>query len=160
MEKSSLKYFLAFFIFSVFVSILVLYKLFPIRYYNTVVREAQGIDPLLVMALIKVESGFREDAVSPAGAVGLMQLMPSTFSWLKERFKLEGDIHRVEDNITFGLLYLSYLLNLYNGDLEKALAAYYVGPSRVGEFEREAAAYVKKVMNYYRVYKILYFWLR
>lgn len=160
MEKLSLKYFLAFFLFSVFVFILVLYKLFPIRYYDTVVREAQGIDPLLVMALIKVESGFREDAVSPAGAVGLMQLMPSTFTWLKERFKLEGDIHRAEDNIAFGLFYLSHLLNLYDGNLEKALAAYYVGPSRVEEFEREAAVYVRKIMNYYKVYKILYFWLR
>jgi soluble lytic murein transglycosylase len=153
------KYVLLFLLFSVCIVIFMFYKLFPIRYYEVVLREAQGVDPLLVMALIKAESGFREDAVSAAGAIGLMQLMPSTALWLKERFKLDGDIHQAEDNIAFGLFYLRYLLNLYNGDLERALAAYYVGPARVNEFEKKAKSYVKKVMDYYKMYRTLYFWL-
>ncbi|HBT40038.1 MAG: Lytic transglycosylase catalytic [Thermotoga sp. 50_1627] len=153
-------YILLFSLFSVCFVVFMFYELFPIKYYGVVHRESQGIDPLLAMALIKAESGFREDAVSAAGAIGLMQLMPSTASWLKERFKLDGDIRRAEDNIAFGLFYLRYLLNLYDGDLEKALAAYYVGPARVNDFEREAKSYVKKVMSYYKIYKTLYFWLR
>jgi soluble lytic murein transglycosylase len=153
------KYVLLFLLFSVCIVIFMFYKLFPIRYYEVVLREAQGVDPLLVMALIKAESGFREDAVSAAGAIGLMQLMPSTALWLKERFKLDGDIYRAEDNIAFGLFYLRYLLNLYNKDLERALAAYYVGPARVNEFEKKAKRYVKKVMGYYKMYRTLYFWL-
>lgn len=154
------KYFLLFLLFTVCITIFVLYELFPIRYYDIVSRESGDLDPLLVTALIKVESGFREDAVSPAGAIGLMQIMPQTADWLKNRFRLDGDVRRVEDNIVFGLFYLKYLMNLYGGDLERALKAYYVGPARVDEFEREATSYVKRVIRYYKIYRTLYFWLR
>lgn len=158
MRKSG--YVLLFFLFSVCVVIFALYRLFPVKYYEIVSRESRGIDPLLVMALIRIESGFREDAVSSAGAIGLMQLMPSTVSWLKDKYRLEGDVQRVEDNIAFGVLYLKYLLSLYQGDIQKALAAYYVGPARIDEFETEAKAYVKRVMGCYKIYRVLYFWMR
>lgn len=157
---SNSKYFLLFFLFVVCITVFVLYKLFPIKYYDIVSRESRELDPLLVIALIKVESGFREDAVSPAGAIGLMQIMPQTADWLKSKFKLDGDVHCVEDNIVFGLFYLKYLMDLYEGDLERALKAYYVGPARVDEFEQEATSYVKRVIRYYKIYRTLYFWLR
>ncbi|MEN3008430.1 lytic transglycosylase domain-containing protein [Pseudothermotoga sp.] len=157
---SNSKYFSMFLLFTVCITVFIIYRFFPIRYYDIVSRECKELDPLLVMALIKVESGFREDVVSPAGAVGLMQIMPQTAEWLKSKFKLSGDVRRVEDNIVFGLFYLRYLKNLYEGDVEKALMAYYVGPSRVNECEQEAKNYVRKVIRYYKIYRALYFWMR
>ncbi len=89
---------------------------------------AEGLDPGLVKALAYVESGWQQDALSPAGAVGVMQLQPSTAFWL-ERDVFAHDLNietSAYDNIKAGVRYLRILLDL-TGDVDQALAAYYQG---------------------------------
>jgi soluble lytic murein transglycosylase-like protein len=80
----------------------------------------------LIYAIIDVESGWKADAVSPKGAVGLMQLMPYT------AFRFGGS-NRFDtaDNLRTGIRYLSFLLEVFDGDLRLAVAAYYAGEARV-----------------------------
>jgi soluble lytic murein transglycosylase-like protein len=129
-------------------------------------REASlthGIDYELLQALIATESGFDAAAVSPKGAVGLMQLMPAT----AERYGVTGDRRIPLDrkladpltNIRIGSRYLRYLLDLYPGNLELALAAYNAGEGavqraggRVPGF-RETQNYVKTVLQLYTMLK-------
>ncbi|MGJ8455770.1 lytic transglycosylase domain-containing protein [Pseudothermotoga sp. U03pept] len=120
------------------------------------------MDPLLVMSLIKVESNFKEDAVSRAGAVGLMQLMPKTAAWICERAGISGeiDITSPVDNIVIGIEYLRYLINLYDGNIDLALRAYNAGPARVDSQNVIAKEYLLKIKSYYRIYRLLYFWVR
>ena len=63
------------------------YDFFPIKYYSDVVEvsKEQRIDPIIILAMIRVESNFREKIVSPKGAVGLMQVMPKTAEWILEK---------------------------------------------------------------------------
>jgi soluble lytic murein transglycosylase len=106
------------------------------------------LDPALLRAVIKVESDFRPQAVSPKGAVGLMQLTPDTAATLRI-----GDIYDPIQNIRGGAKQLRHLLKLYDGDLPLALAAYNAGVHRVkgGKIPRirETRAYVRKVLRYY-----------
>lgn len=91
--------------------------------------RSRGVDPLLVAAVVQAESGFDEKAVSPKGAVGLMQVMPKT----ARQFGVE-DVHDPDGNLEAGACYLSHLLNRFDGDLALALAAYNAGPSSVRRF--------------------------
>ncbi len=107
------------------------------------------IDPQLIKAIIKVESNWNPRAVSPKGALGLMQLMPSTAS-------LMGVINpfNPKDNIEGGVRYLKYLLEKFKGNLTLALAAYNAGPKKVEKIMdvppiTETITYVRRVMNYY-----------
>jgi soluble lytic murein transglycosylase len=99
-----------------------------------ILREAgaHGLDPLLVTALIRVESGFDPFAVSRAGALGLMQVMPATGEWLSRRAgePLPGPRHLFdfERNLALGCAYLAMLLKEM-GNLERALVAYNRGPA-------------------------------
>ncbi len=136
------------------------YSFFPLKYYSVVRENSGSIDPLLIMALIKVESNFREYAVSYAGAIGLMQVMPETAMWISEKLNLNMDINSPVGNIVIGIKYLQYLLNLYNGDLDLALRAYNAGPARVSSQNSISNRYLQKIKAYYRIYKILYFWVR
>jgi soluble lytic murein transglycosylase-like protein len=129
-------------------------------------REASsthGIDYELLQALIATESGFDIGAVSPKGAIGLMQVMPAT----AERYGLAGDRKRSLDqkladprtNIRTGSRYLSDLIRLFPGRLELALAAYNAGEgavqragNRVPNY-RETRNYVKTVMQLYVLLK-------
>jgi hypothetical protein len=129
-------------------------------------REAsrtQGIDYELLKALIATESGFDAGAVSPKGAVGLMQVMPAT----AERYGVTGDRKmpvekKLADpgtNIKAGARYLRYLLDLFPGRLELALAAYNAGEgavqragNRVPNYP-ETQNYVKTVMQLYSMLK-------
>jgi soluble lytic murein transglycosylase-like protein len=109
-----------------------------------------GLDPELVIAVVSVESGFRPQAVSPKGAQGLMQLMPKT----AESLGVE-DAFNPEQNLDGGVRHLGQLLTLYNGDLERALAAYNAGEGAVHRHGgvppyHETRAYVKKVLERYR----------
>ena len=112
----------------------------------------QQLDPALISAIIKAESDFDPDAVSRAGAIGLMQLMPQTAVRLHVR-----DPFNPEENIAGGARYLRYLLDRFHGNLPLALAAYNAGATRVEQYNtlppiHETRRYVKKVLRFYRQY--------
>jgi len=119
-----------------------------------------GVDYALLKAVIATESGFDTQAVSPKGALGLMQLMPAT----AERFgvaptgarSLAQQLHDPAVNVPAGARYLRHLLDLYGGQLELALAAYNAGEGAVRRAGqkippfRETQNYVKTVLALYR----------
>ncbi|MEK7824812.1 MAG: transglycosylase SLT domain-containing protein [Nitrospirota bacterium] len=112
--------------------------------------KMHSIDPNLVKAVIKAESGFDPTAISPAGALGLMQLMPKTAEQLNV-----FDPFNPEENIEAGTRYLSYLLDSFDGDLRMSLAAYNAGESLVRRHNsippfEETRDYIKRVLGYYR----------
>ncbi len=92
-----------------------------------------GIDPHLLMGVAWQESGWQNDAVSSAGAIGIGQLMPATSAWVAERFIGRPDLDPAvpEDNIRISARYLRYLLDRSGGDVEIALAGYFQGPNSV-----------------------------
>lgn len=115
--------------------------------------ERHQVDGLLLAAVVHAESNFSPRAVSPRGAVGLMQVRPST-----------GAIYGAKDltdpsvNVDAGSRYLRSLLETYDGDLELALAAYNAGPAAVERYDgvppfRETRAYVEKVLSRYERYQ-------
>jgi soluble lytic murein transglycosylase-like protein len=124
---------------------------------NQVVNSASAtyhLDPDLVNSVIHAESGFNSHAVSPKGARGLMQLMPDTASQLGV-----NDAFDPQANVTGGSRYLRELLERYNFDLVKALAAYNAGPQRVEQYRgvppfRETRAYVARIVHEYNAKKI------
>jgi len=112
------------------------------------------LDPDLVNSVIHAESGFNSHAVSRKGARGLMQLMPATASQLGV-----NDAFDPQDNVTGGSRYLRELLERYDFDLVKALAAYNAGPERVEQYQgvppfRETRAYVARIVREYNTKKI------
>jgi hypothetical protein len=119
---------------------------------DQIVREAaerHDLDPALVKAVISTESNWNPYAVSPKGAMGLMQLVPST----AERFGV-GNPYDPAQNIEGGTAYLKELLDRYHGDLKKSLAAYNAGPGAVDAsggvpWYPETRRYVRKVTNAY-----------
>jgi len=115
---------------------------------------AYHLDPDLVNSVIHAESGFNSRAVSPKGAQGLMQLMPSTAGQLGVRNPFDP-----EDNVGGGTRYLRQLLERYNFNLVKALAAYNAGPQRVEQYRgvppyRETRAYVARIVRDYNRKKL------
>lgn len=102
--------------------------------YVTEYSDEYNVPEPLIYAVIYTESKFDQNAVSSAGAVGLMQLMPDTMDWLS-RLKGEsaptGDIADPKTNIKYGTYYLSYLYDRF-GNWETAIAAYNAGHGRVG----------------------------
>jgi Transglycosylase SLT domain len=119
---------------------------------DKIVREAaerHDLDPALVKAVISTESSWNPYAVSPKGAMGLMQLVPAT----AERFGV-GNPYDPAQNVEGGTAYLKSLLDRYHGDLKKSLAAYNAGPGAVDEsggvpWYPETRRYVQKVTNAY-----------
>lgn len=122
-----------------------------VPYGDAIYRSARRheIDSLLLAAVVEVESGFRPAVISPAGAVGLTQLMPETAQWLGSE-----DPVNPESNLDGGARYLRWLLNEYDGDLELALAGYNAGPGNVQRFGgvppfHETRTYVDRVLRVY-----------
>lgn len=119
---------------------------------KSLVRNAavkSGLPPEFVESVAKVESAMRPDAVSPKGAIGVMQLMPST------AHALAADPKDPEQNIDAGTRLLRELLIKYDGDVVKALAAYNAGSGAVDRFQGlppypETQNYVNKVIRTYQ----------
>lgn len=113
------------------------------------IAAAEGVDPYLARAVIQAESAFYTKARSRAGALGLMQLMPQT----AERFGVL-DPFDPRQNITGGVKYLRWLMNAFQGDLPRVVAAYNSGENNVIKYKgippfAETRAYVPRVMNLY-----------
>ena len=152
-------------------------RLYPRDYQVYVERYSAlyGVPDTIIYAVIKVESNFESNAVSPAGAVGLMQLMPDTFAWLCERQDETldpGMLYDPETNIRYGVYYLSYLYSQF-GLWNSVFAAYNAGPGRVREWAadtryadengaltaipfEETRAYTQKVEEAAALYEKLY----
>ncbi len=127
---------------------------------RTVVREARrhGFDPALVLAVIQVESGGYNLALSHVGAMGLMQLLPATAEELANRLNLDwrgpDSLFDPVLNIQLGTAYIKHLSDRY-GDVSTALAAYNWGPGRIDRRIRKGAnlpsTYIERVMKAFDV---------
>jgi soluble lytic murein transglycosylase len=150
--------------------------LYPLAFWNDVREESleKRIDPIWVVALVRQESMFDPDARSPADARGLMQLLPSTAKRVAGRGdQNELDLSQPRLNIELGTTYLRSLIDRFDGDVLKALAAYNGGEAAVDRWQqqfgslapdefvesityRETRDYVKRVAGNYRVYREIY----
>ena len=148
---------------------------FPEKYHSIVNKYAEqhSVPEQLVFAIIKVESNFDPSVVSSAGAMGLMQMLPSTYEWLTSKLGdnySKDDLYDPETNIRYGTYYLQYLYSRF-GTWEKAIIAYNWGEGNFSEFLNnegytegdydsipvtETKNYVKKVMHHWEKYKELY----
>ena len=134
-----------------------------VRHLMREAAQAHNIDFELLQAMIATESGFDSHAVSPKGAIGLMQIMPATaerYGVVSDaRSPVEKKLTDPQTNITAGTRYMRYLMNLFSGRLELALAAYNAGEGAVQRAGnsipkyRETENYVKTVMQLYAMLK-------
>lgn len=153
--------------------------IYPLPYRAVIEKHAlaNDLDPYLVAAIIRVESGFRPTATSPRDARGLMQILPSTGAWIASQIGLadyhESRLYEPEYNIMMGCWYLRNLKVQFEGHLTVALAAYNGGRGNVANWLTkgiwsgdtmdigkipfpETRGYVWKVLRTYAVYTELY----
>jgi soluble lytic murein transglycosylase len=152
---------------------------YPLAYWELIQQKAQerGLDPYLVLALIRQESLFDTRARSPAAAFGLMQLIPPTAARVAKQLGLstpaQETLFQPDVNVALGTQYLKDLLQRYSNNWFKALAAYNAGEAAVDRWEKEITTddieefveripyvetrgYVKLVLRNHRIYKRLY----
>ena len=144
------------------------WKIFPIKYKSLIVEYSKqfNLQPELVSSLIYAESGFDKDAVSNMGAVGLMQILPSTAEEIAHKLGVKDyDLTSPEDNIRFGCYYLRYLLDIYKGDIVYSLCAYNAGLNNVSYWifddideipVEQTRNYVKKIIKCQKIYNVYY----
>jgi len=148
---------------------------FPILFADLLNKYAKkrNIDPSWMYGLVRAESAFIEDVKSPAGALGLMQVMPKTGSETAKRIGLKGfktsKLKQAETNIPIGSAYMKQMLDRFNGNMVLATAAYNAGPHRVSKWLpkkgceepdiwveqipfRETRKYVRRVLTYANIY--------
>lgn len=140
-------------------------------------RKKSGVDPLVLHSVIRQESHFQSNVLSPAGAVGLMQMLPGTAAEVARKEKMRKprrkDLLNPRVNVALGAAYLSHLLREYGGDYLRAVAAYNAGEAAVAKWwekakgdpalflesvtYRETRFYVRRVflnaLLYYRIYR-------
>jgi soluble lytic murein transglycosylase len=153
---------------------------YPQKYREMVEQQAEtyGLDPLLVYAFIRTESGFDPNAESSVGARGLMQITQVTFDWIKSQIAADesvafSDLYDPATNIRFGCYYLKRCLERYAGDIPTAAAAYHSGWGTVDTLLANTAYsqdgsvlcvfpyaqmknYVAKIGSAYGKYQLLY----
>lgn len=173
MKKPIKNFLLVFFVLIMFVFSLnlCLSISFPKKYQQIIKTYSKefNLPPSLVASIIKAESNFKKDAISDAGAIGLMQVMPDTAKWLTKK---ELNLNNPEINIQIGCMYLHYLKTQFL-DLNAILAAYNAGPNKVRiwlceeEFSKnginllktpykETNDYINKVKKYQKIYRKIY----
>ena len=148
---------------------------YPVKFENEIFYGADtfGFERALILAIVKVESGFDEKAVSRKGAEGLMQITPATAKYIADIQGVENyDMLNAQDNIGFGCFYLKYLYDKFQ-DTNTALAAYNAGEGNVILWLRnrsysddgttlknipfaETAGYIEKINETFKIYKKLY----
>lgn len=152
---------------------------YPISYKQEIESSAEkyGVDPMLVAAIIRVESNFRPNRKSPKGAIGIMQIMPETAEWIMEKegdrsFTLE-DLRDPATNIRVGTRYIGMLNRQFKDDPVRVIASYNAGPGNVAKWSQngiwdgrqetvesipfwETRNYVNKVLYYYKKYESIY----
>jgi soluble lytic murein transglycosylase-like protein len=137
-----------------------------LKKYETLIRHAAsefGLDPAMLKAVMAAESGFNPKAVSPKGAIGLMQLMPET----AQRYGVDGDDRKTlmekltdpKTNIRLGARYLRDLMKMFPNEQHLVLASYNAGEGAVQKYRNsvppfpETRNYVQVVTQFYRLYK-------
>ena len=152
-------------------------KAHPLMYEEIVEKYAHeyGVPKEIIYSVINTESNFKSDAVSPRGAVGLMQIMPDTFEWISGKMgeiTSDGLLYDPYTNIKYGTFYLRYLFDRFNS-WDIAFAAYNAGPTRISSWLdnpeyikdnkvvyipiEETRNYLKRVNKNIENYKKLYF---
>jgi len=154
------------------------FLLYPLKYKDAILEYSEefDVDPALIASVINCESSFKKDSVSESGAIGLMQIMPSTAEFVANIIEIEyqeSSLYDPKINIRIGTKYLSYLLIKFN-DCFTALCAYNAGEGIVNSWlsdenysinsetltttpYKETNAFSKNVINnishyYYRIY--------
>lgn len=155
----------------------ILKVMYPMKMSETVTTYSSkyNVDKSLVYAIIKTESGFDKNAKSDAGALGLTQITPETFTWLQSKSgeKLETrDLYKEDVSIKYGCIFLGMLLEEF-GNTKTAVAAYHAGRGKVNKWlkdknyskdgktldkipSRNTNHYVSKVLRAINIYKNLY----
>jgi soluble lytic murein transglycosylase len=153
---------------------------YPQGYWESILTYSKkyGLDPYFVTSIIREESQFHAEALSPAGARGVMQVMPSTGEWVAQAIKMRefdrSKLFEYDTSVSIGSWYISYLMKRFKGDPILVAASYNAGPEAVSgwlgkngngavrdEFVEnipfsETRGYVKKVLRSYAEYKRIY----
>ena len=155
-----------------------LFDRYPMRY-EAEIRQAAAefsLDPAYVASVALAESSFDAEAVSSVGAIGLMQIMPSTGEWIAGKLDEAFDAQRLYEpsvNLRYGCWYLRFLLDRYDGDMRTASTAYHQGQGRVDEWLQDPEysedgktlsvisssvtdTYVNRILDNYEHYQELY----
>ncbi|MFH1905440.1 MAG: lytic transglycosylase domain-containing protein [bacterium] len=148
---------------------LIIISVGPIKCIPIVYKSAQkySMDPDLIMAVIEIESKFDAKAVSKAGAIGLMQIMPKTAKSLSRELNIKkynkNSLYNPEINIKIGTYYLKKLLQEFNNDIDLSLGAYNGGIGNIKKWQKqkkeipfeETRTFIKKVKSARIKYKVL-----